>query len=123
MPDRPLAAPGDAGTVPTRPAADLEPADGPALAARLARCRQAFLAGAEGSVQLVDLVRLRRRLGPRWPELRGRVLSVARTTLARGLAPDELCLPGGEDRLYLLRVGADRREHARHGELLARADA
>ena len=40
-------------------------------------------------------------------------------TLARGLAPDELCVPGGEDRLYLLRVGPDRREHARHGELLA----
>ena len=70
-------------------------------------------------MQLVDLARLRRSLGPRWPELRSRVLGVAHATLARGLAPDELCVPGGEDRLYLLRVGRDRREHARHGELLA----
>lgn len=116
MSDRPF---GDPGSVSARPAADLEPADGPALAARLARCRQAFQAGAEGSVQLVDLTRLRRSLGSRWPELRRRVLNVAGTTLARGLAPDELCVPGGEDRLYLLRVGPDRREHARQGELLA----
>jgi hypothetical protein len=90
---------------------------------RVEACRRAHLALPQatrsGSVQVVELGRIRLRLARRWAELRPRVLAVVEAGLARGLGPDDLCVRVGEDHLYVLRVGADRRELERRGELLA----
>ncbi len=90
---------------------------------RLSACRLAFLAQPPsrrlGCLQIVDLSRLRQRLGKRWPDLRGRVADVVDATLARSLGPGDLSLEVGEDCRYVLRIGVERRDLERHGELLA----
>lgn len=97
--------------------------DDRAIVVQVERCRRAFLERgsdlAHASLQVIDLSRLRQRLGPRWPALKDRVLDVIHGTLSRALGADDLCLEGGDQRLYLLCVGRDRAELARHGELLA----
>ena len=103
--------------------AALQPEDDRTIVAQVERCRQAFLdlgsdTGRAG-LQVVDLSRLRQRLGPRWPALKDRVLEVIQGTITRELGANDLCVPGGDGRLFLLRVGPDRGELARHSELLA----
>jgi len=111
---------------PLNAAADLERSDRCDPAPGLAACRRAFLAQPAsrrlGSLQIVDLSRLRQRLGNRWPDLRHRVGDLVDATVARSLGADDLCLEAGEDCRYILRIGTERREVERHGELLA-ADA
>ena len=103
--------------------ADLDSPERCNPADRLSACRLAFLAQPEsrrlGSLQIVDLSRLRQRLGNRWPDLRGRVSDVVDATLARSLGPGDLSLKVGEDCRYVLQIGVERRELERHGELLA----
>lgn len=103
--------------------ADLNPSERCSPADRLSACRLAFLAQPEprrlGNLQIVDLSRLRQRLGNRWPDLRGRVADVVDATLARSLGTGDLSLEVGEDCRYVLRIGVQRRELERHGELLA----
>jgi hypothetical protein len=93
---------------------------------RVAACRRAYLAlppsQRHGSVQVVDLGRMRLRFGPRWRELRPRAWAMVEGALGRELGPGDLYLRVDENRLYVLRLGADRREVERRGELLA-ADA
>ena len=116
MHDQSLAADREADT-PLPPAADR------AVVAQAQRCRRAFLdLGsdlARAGLQVIDLSRLRQRLGSRWPALKERVLEVIQGTITRELGANDLCIAGGDGQLYLLRVGPERAELARHSELLA----
>ncbi|HEX6013721.1 MAG TPA: hypothetical protein VFY87_18365 [Geminicoccaceae bacterium] len=104
----------------------LDRSDQAAFRERVAACRRAYLAlppsQRHGSVQVVDLGRMRLRFGTRWAELRPRAWAMVEGTLGRELGPGDLYLRVDENRLYVLRLGADRREVERRGELLA-ADA
>lgn len=122
MLDQPLAADREADTTPPV-AITLPPEADRAIVAQAERCRRAFLdLGsdlARAGLQVIDLSRLRQRLGSRWPALKARVLEVIQGTITRELGANDLCIAGGDGQLYLLRVGPDRAELARHSELLA----
>ncbi|MFZ1427820.1 MAG: hypothetical protein WAS21_13715 [Geminicoccaceae bacterium] len=47
------------------------------------------------------------------------MLDVIQSTITRELGASDLCIASGDGQLYLLRVGPDRAELARHSELLA----
>ena len=89
---------------------------------RIQACRAAYLTQPPGTrlgwLQTIGLGRLRTRLGSRWPELRERVVALVEHALAHELGPRDLYVDASPDLLHIVRIGRERAEVARHGELL-----
>ncbi len=93
------------------------------LAERIERCRTAARTAPPGEhgacLQLFDLGRLRARLGWRWDALRPRAVALLHSSLQQELAPADLVVEDGGQRLFVVRSSGERRQIERHGELLA----
>lgn len=108
---------------PPRARGGLDPRRPGELADRLARFRRAYLAQPDcraiGSLQILDLERVRARLGRRWPELLHKVLLNVEGCIAHRLGPDELYLVVDEVTVWILALGERRADVDRRGRLIA----
>jgi EAL domain-containing protein (putative c-di-GMP-specific phosphodiesterase class I) len=93
------------------------------FADRLAHFRRAYLAQPDcralGSLQILDLERVKARLGRRWAELLPKVLLNVEGCIAHRLGPDELYLVVDETTVWILALGERRAEVDRRGRLIA----
>lgn len=93
------------------------------FADRLARFRRAYLAQPDcralGSLQILDLGRVKARLGRRWGELFPKVLLNVEGCIAHRLGPDELYLVVDDTTVWILALGERRADVDRRGQLIA----
>lgn len=108
---------------PPRARGGLDPRRPGEFADQLARLRRAALTqpdrGAHSSLQILDLQRLRGRLGERWPALRPKVLLNVERCVSHHLKPEELYLVADETTVLILALGQNRADVERRGQLIA----
>lgn len=101
----------------------LDPRHPGQFADRLARFRRAYLAQPDcralGSLQILDLGRVKARLGRRWGELFPKVLLNVEGCIAHRLGPDELYLVVDDTTVWILALGERRADVDRRGQLIA----